>query len=312
MSTSNAIQPPAVSVVVATYNRSNVLTLALQSLIAQTFQNWECWVIGDACTDDTEQVVTSLGDPRIRFHNLPVNIGEQSGPNNEGVRRSRGQYIAYLNHDDLWFPDHLETMLVAIKQGHADVVFSLLATIKKSNAPHRMTGPDRDGRWDPRLHVPASSWLLTRDAYDRVGPWRNFRAIYLFPSLDWMFRAWKLGLVIECSKQLTVIHVPSTKSMNVYKNRDDSQQREYVERMQRDPGVLREMELLGIALSYRSHYMEFQPAQTLLAQAVINLYERACLSCGFHPIVLRNMLRYGKRGGMIDQLRARRGLPPLR
>src|SRR3954449_1280859 len=99
---------PAVSIVVATYNRSNVLELAIASARAQTFTDWEMHVVGDACTDDSEQVVASFADPRIHWTNLPVNHGDQSGPNNHGVERSRGRYVAFLNQDDLWFPDHLE------------------------------------------------------------------------------------------------------------------------------------------------------------------------------------------------------------
>ena len=59
-------------------------------MLHQSHAGWELWVVGDACTDDTEQVVDSFGDERIHFVNLDRNVGEQSGPNNEGFRRSRG------------------------------------------------------------------------------------------------------------------------------------------------------------------------------------------------------------------------------
>ena len=68
-----------------TYNRSNVLRYAIESVLAQTVSDWEMIVIGDACTDDTAEVVESFGDGRIRFHNLDQNVGEQSGPNNVGT-----------------------------------------------------------------------------------------------------------------------------------------------------------------------------------------------------------------------------------
>src|SRR3954447_7291706 len=75
--TLTTMESPAVSIVVATYNRSNVLELAIASVVAQTFTDWERLVVGDACTDDSEQVVESFGDPRIRWENLPVNHGDQ-------------------------------------------------------------------------------------------------------------------------------------------------------------------------------------------------------------------------------------------
>src|SRR3712207_6530544 len=100
-------EPPRVTVVVATYHRPVLLRRALASLLAQSVAEWECLVIGDAVTDDTADVVWSFDDPRLRFHNLPENVGDQSGPNNDGVRRAGAPIIAFLNQDDLWFPDHL-------------------------------------------------------------------------------------------------------------------------------------------------------------------------------------------------------------
>ncbi|HEX7502350.1 MAG TPA: glycosyltransferase [Acidobacteriota bacterium] len=77
---------PLVSVVTATYNRSHVLSAAIASLRGQTLTDWEQIIVGDACSDDTERVVAEFADPRLRFVNLEENIGEQSGPNNAGIR----------------------------------------------------------------------------------------------------------------------------------------------------------------------------------------------------------------------------------
>ena len=78
---------PVVSVIIATYNRSRVLAHAIESVRYSTVSNWELIVVGDHCTDDTAAIVASFDDPRITFINLPQNVGEQSGANNEGVRR---------------------------------------------------------------------------------------------------------------------------------------------------------------------------------------------------------------------------------
>src|SRR6476620_11776699 len=102
---------PEVSVVIAAYNRSDTLRLTIESVLAQTFADFDVWVIGDACTDDSGQVVQSFGDQRLHWENLEKNTGTQSGPNNRGIQRSSGRWIAYLGHDDLWFPWHLETLL---------------------------------------------------------------------------------------------------------------------------------------------------------------------------------------------------------
>lgn len=72
-----------------------MLRYAIQSVLWQTRADWELIVVGDACTDDTAEVVASFGDRRIQFLNLEHNVGEQSGPNNAGLRRARGRYVAY-------------------------------------------------------------------------------------------------------------------------------------------------------------------------------------------------------------------------
>ena len=71
-------------------------------------------------------MVASFDDPRITFINLPQNVGEQSGPNNEGLRLARGRYIAYLNHDDMYFPDHLASSVAWCERSGADLVWSPL------------------------------------------------------------------------------------------------------------------------------------------------------------------------------------------
>src|SRR5947209_466043 len=131
MYTMSSGRQPLVSVVTATYNRSNVLRFAIESVRRQTICDWEMWVIGDACTDDTEEVIREIGDPRVRFVNLPNGAGDQSGPNNEGVHRSRGRFLAFLNHDDLWFPDHLEKAMAALKTTGADLVWPLVVKMDR-------------------------------------------------------------------------------------------------------------------------------------------------------------------------------------
>src|SRR5271165_5029173 len=102
---------PAISVVVATYNSAATLRSAIASIVAQDWRDFEAWIIGDACSDNSEEVVHSFNDPRLRWRNLADNSGSQSAPNNEGLRLSRGRFVAYLGHDDLWFPWHLSSLL---------------------------------------------------------------------------------------------------------------------------------------------------------------------------------------------------------
>ncbi|HXY92105.1 MAG TPA: glycosyltransferase, partial [Acidimicrobiia bacterium] len=75
---SGRVPSPRVTVVIATYNWAPVLPYAIGSVLDQTFQDFELLVIGDACTDESEAVVTSIPDPRVRWLNLARNTGHQS------------------------------------------------------------------------------------------------------------------------------------------------------------------------------------------------------------------------------------------
>src|ERR1041385_1945984 len=101
---------PRVSVIIPTYNWSSVLRYSIRSALWQTMQDFELIVVGDGCTDDSAEVVASFQDPRVSWHNLPSNCGSQSIPNNKGLELARGQYVAYLGHDDIWLPQHLEIL----------------------------------------------------------------------------------------------------------------------------------------------------------------------------------------------------------
>ena len=146
---------PLISIVTATYNRSSVLRYALASVRRSTRADWEHLVIGDGCTDDTADVVAEAADPRVRFHNLPANFGEQSAANNKGFELARGRYVAYLNHDDLWFPDHLETLVTAIEGTGADLAYTPVLVLAPDQRNY-LLGAGGD-RYDPTVAVPASS-----------------------------------------------------------------------------------------------------------------------------------------------------------
>jgi GT2 family glycosyltransferase len=120
---------PRVSVIIPTYNWSTVLPYAINSVLAQTMRDFELIVVGDACTDDSEQVVAAIKDPRVRWINLAVNTGHQFGPNNRGLQEARGEFIAYLGHDDLWLPRHLQCITDALDKTGAAIAHSLVMSI---------------------------------------------------------------------------------------------------------------------------------------------------------------------------------------
>lgn len=311
---------PLVSIITATYNRSNVLAFAIESIRWQTFQDWELWVIGDACTDDTEQVVASFHDPRIHFVNLPQNIGEQSGPNNIGGQYARGQYLAYLNHDDLWLPDHLEVAVKALVETDADFVFTLLEAVQR-NTTNALHGASPVTGHQPPVYVPASSWVFKRTLLQEIGPWRFYRECYRIPSQDWLFRTWKAGKTLCRVPRLTVVAIQSGSRPGSYANREEQEHHAYFDRIRSEPDFrTQELAAMGFAserealLHYGAPFWR-RPLPEIPYYVARQLFIRTCLSLGCDPFAIHQVLRHIHRGvhkgALIDYKRRVRGLPPL-
>jgi len=98
--------PPLVSVVIPTFNRSSMVCRAIRSVLGQSFHGWELLVVDDGSVDDTESVVASFDDARIQYIRHRCNRG-QSAAQNTGIARARGDWISFLDSDDEWEPDKL-------------------------------------------------------------------------------------------------------------------------------------------------------------------------------------------------------------
>jgi glycosyltransferase involved in cell wall biosynthesis len=160
---------PRVTVVTATYNWSEVLPYAIGSVLDQTFTDFELMVVGDCCTDNSAEVVASFDDPRVSWLNLPVNSRHQSGPNNEAIRRSDSDLIAYLGHDDLWLPHHLELQVEAMT-GVTGMSHGSALMVEPPKAPFAYPHDNwayRAGDW-----MPPSAVVHSRSLANDVGGWR--------------------------------------------------------------------------------------------------------------------------------------------
>jgi glycosyltransferase involved in cell wall biosynthesis len=295
-------------VITATYNRGNVLRYTIASLLRSTFTDWELLVIGDACTDDTEELVASFRDHRIHFTNLRLNHGEQSGPNNEGLRQAQGRYLAFLNHDDLWMPNHLETTVQGIEQTDADLVYSLAIAISHDGKP-RLIGGTHSGYYEPQIHVPASQWLFRRQLVEEIGPWRSAHEIYAVPSQEWIFRAWRAKKKLCMLAQVTVIEIPSGGRQQVYLRREHLENQYYYEQMVENPAFLEQM-LTRIATDSSAQLTDLAILPSA-RQIVRSLILRTGLVFNLSPAGVHHLIRFRGKGGFINHLRKKRGLPEL-
>lgn len=107
-----------VSVIIPTYNRAELIIETIQSVLDQTFDDFEIIVVDDGSTDNTKQVVDGFKDSRIKYI-YQENRGVANARNN-GIKASSGEYIAFLDSDDMWLPENLE-LKVKMLDSHPDV-----------------------------------------------------------------------------------------------------------------------------------------------------------------------------------------------
>ncbi len=96
-----------VSVIMPSWNTSNFIAESIESVIDQTYENWELIIVDDCSTDNTDEVVAKFKDKRIRYFKNEKNSGAALS-RNRALREARGEWIAFLDSDDLWSPDKLE------------------------------------------------------------------------------------------------------------------------------------------------------------------------------------------------------------
>jgi len=130
---------PIVSIIVPCYNQAQFLDEALQSVLKQSFSNWECIIINDGSPDNTDEVVKKWIDIDSRFIYLSKEKGGVESERNVGIAKARGVYIACLDADDLWIPEKLEIQLQEIKEKNVDLVFSDSYIFNDDNVCDRST-----------------------------------------------------------------------------------------------------------------------------------------------------------------------------
>lgn len=296
---------PKVSVVMATYNRSNIIGYAIDSLIRGSYQNWELIVVGDCCTDDTEAVVKGIGDPRIRFVNLDENFGEQTGPNNAGVALASGTYLAFLNHDDLWLPDHLERCVALLERGEADLVCAQGLLISGRYPPQLVGACCGEAQaYQPWMPVPATLWVMRRELAERVGPWQPSWELRVMPSQAWLYRAYRRGERLLAIPFLGAIIINSGDRANSYRDRQEAEHRQWHARLA-EPGLAEALLAGMLGRLWQQKQLGMAANARNLAVALVR---RFLLAFGVWPPSMKYWLKFWRKGAFLQSLHKVRGL----
>ena len=177
---------PNISVIIPAYNAENTIKETINSVLNQTFTDFELIVINDGSQDSTLEIVSSISDHRVRVFSYP-NAGV-SAARNRGISEARGKYISFIDADDLWTPDKLEAQLTALQANpQAAVAYSWTDWIDESGRFLRSGGHIKlNGNVYSQLLLrdfveSGSNPLICKQALIKVGGFNES----LKPAADW-------------------------------------------------------------------------------------------------------------------------------
>jgi glycosyltransferase involved in cell wall biosynthesis len=217
--------PPAFSIVIPTYNRAQLLSRAIDSVLRQTFPDFELVIVDDGPTDEAGTRVAAIGDPRI-LHIRRDAAGGCADARNAGIRSSRGRYIALLDDDDEYLPCFLEEAHRTFEREGERLAFTWCGIRLVEDAPE---GEKliRERLWRLRFDSPAQirrSWLaasrigggfglaVRRECFDAVG---LFDERSSFEDTDFLLRLLAHGCRFAAAPSIQVkIHRHSGERMS--------------------------------------------------------------------------------------------------
>lgn len=133
-----------VSIIMPSWNTANFIAESIQSVIDQTYTNWELLIVDDCSTDNTDEIVTSFLDERIKYFHNEKNSGAAL-TRNRAMREARGEWIAFLDSDDLWMPEKLEHQINFMKNHGYILSYTEYEKIDEESKPLNIyvSGPEQ-------------------------------------------------------------------------------------------------------------------------------------------------------------------------
>lgn len=205
---------PFVSIIIPTYNRARLLGRAVQSILNQTYPNFEIIVVDDCSKDATENVVKSFCDNRIRYIRHKKNRGAVEA-RNTGIKAARGEYIAFQDSDDEWLPRKLEKQMKAFEIGSPNlgVVYTSFWLVDRGRAYY--SPPSFMKKTDGKIHdvlleynlINTPTAVVRKECFEKAGMFENLPRLQ-----EW-------GLWLRISKYYSFGHI-NEPLVKAYRQRD--------------------------------------------------------------------------------------------
>jgi glycosyltransferase involved in cell wall biosynthesis len=170
---------PLVSIVTCTYNRGHLIGETVRSVLQQTWQRFEYIIVDDGSTDNTAEIIESFREPRIKYIRHERTGGHLSRLRNFAHGYCSGDYIAYVDSDDLWEPDKLRTQITGLDSSPSGFSFTDIVIFDTSGVLRASMYPERSGTFsgnvfpqmlDNQLVICHTSLVLKRACLDKTGP----------------------------------------------------------------------------------------------------------------------------------------------
>ena len=133
-----------VSIIMPSYNTGKFIKETINSVLNQTYNNWELIIVDDCSTDDTEEIVNAIKDNRIKFLKNSTNSGAAIS-RNKAIKEAKGKWIAFLDSDDLWKKEKLEKQIRFMEENHYDFSYTNYTEIEEevNEKGIKITGPKK-------------------------------------------------------------------------------------------------------------------------------------------------------------------------
>jgi glycosyltransferase involved in cell wall biosynthesis len=188
----NAACEPLVSVIIPVYNRAHLIGRAVSSVLAQSYRNFEIVVVDDGSSDDLAGALAEFAGPRLQCVMHPINRGAAAA-RNSGVESSNGEFVAFLDSDDVWFADKLTRQVAAMRGQPHEVAGHVCGyDCIKAGYPARRIVPVWNERTFGRHQLfgctcgPGTTLLCRRTTFAEIGPFDE--ELRRLEDWDWLLR----------------------------------------------------------------------------------------------------------------------------